>query len=68
MPTCPKYESSKTLKNDHIHNSKYQFKYSKCGRQFVENPTQKLIDQAIPKLIHRLLLERISLAGIPRVV
>lgn len=34
----------------------------------MENPTQKLIDQATRELIDRLLLERISLAGIARVV
>lgn len=60
MPTCPKCESSKAVKNGHIHNGKQRFLCCECGRQFVENPTQKLID--------RLLLERISLAGIPRVV
>lgn len=68
MPTCPKCESSKVVKNGHIHNGKQRFLCCECGRQFVENPTQKLIDQATRELIDRLLLERISLAGIARVV
>ncbi|MCL2927212.1 MAG: IS1 family transposase [Trichodesmium sp. MAG_R01] len=51
-----------------MHNGKQRFLCCECGRQFVENPTQKLIDQATRELIDRLLLERISLAGIARVV
>ena len=43
-----------------------RFLCCECGRQFVENPTQKLIDQATRELIDRLLLERIPLAGIAR--
>lgn len=39
----------------------------RCGRQFVENPENKLIPQATKDLIDKLLLERISLAGIARV-
>jgi hypothetical protein len=39
-----------------------------CGRQFVEQPTKKVIDTATRELIDRLLLERISLAGIARAV
>ena len=68
MPTCPKCESSKAVKNGHIHNGQQRFLSCECGLQFVENPTQKLIDQATRELIDRLLLERISLASIPRVV
>jgi AraC-like DNA-binding protein len=37
-----------------------------CGRQFVEQPTKKVIDSATRALIDRLLLERLSLAGIAR--
>ena len=66
MPTCPKCASSKTVKNGHIHNGKQRFLCCECGRKFVENPSQKLIDQATRELIDRLLLERISLAGIAR--
>jgi AraC-like DNA-binding protein len=34
--------------------------------KFIEQPTKKVIDQATRELIDRLLLERISLAGIAR--
>lgn len=66
MPTCPACESHKTVKNGRIHNGKQRFKCRDCGRQFVEHPTKKVISQETRALIDRLLLERISLAGIAR--
>ena len=68
MPGCPNCASLKTVKNGHIHNGKQRFKCHECGRQFIERPQKKVIDQAKRELIDRLLLERISLAGIARVV
>jgi len=58
--------SSQTVKNGRIHNGKQRFKCQDCGRQFAEHPTKKVIDQARRELSDRLLLERISLAGIAR--
>ncbi|WP_420800314.1 IS1 family transposase [Myxacorys almedinensis] len=66
MLACPICASSDTVKNGCIHTGKQRFKCHDCGRQFVEQPTQKVIDQATRELIDRLLLERISLAGIAR--
>jgi transposase-like protein len=60
--------SSQTVKNGRIHNGKQRFKYHECGRQFVEHPQKKVVDPATRELIDRLLLERISLAGIARAV
>jgi transposase-like protein len=68
MPGCPNCASSKTVKNGHIHNGKQRFKCHECGRQFIEHPQKKVIDQAKRELIDRLLLERLSLAGIARAV
>ena len=56
----------RTVKNGHIHNGKQRFKCQNCNRQFVEQPTKKVITQTTRELIDRLLLERISLAGIAR--
>ncbi len=67
MPACLNCSSSRTVKNGRIHNGKQRFKCYECGRQFVEHATKKVIDSATPELIDRLLLERISLAGIARV-
>jgi transposase-like protein len=67
MSRCPVCESSRTVKNGRIHNGKQRYKCHECGRQFIENPTKKVIDQSTRDLIDRLLLERISLAGIARV-
>ena len=68
MPSCPSCSSKQTVKNGHIHNGKQRFKCNECSRQFVENPEKIIIDQQKRELIDRLLLERISLAGIARVV
>ena len=66
MPACPICVSAKTVKNGRIHNGKQRFKCHDCGRQFIEQPSKKLIDKATRELLDRLLLERISLAGIAR--
>lgn len=68
MSVCPICSSSHTVKNGRIHNGKQRFKCRDCGRQFIEHPTKKVIDSATRELIDRLLLERISLAGIARAV
>jgi len=68
MPSCPSCSSAQTVKNGRIHNGKQRFLCHECSRQFVEQPTKKVIDQAARELIDRLLLERISLAGIARAV
>ena len=66
MPSCPICVSCQTVKNGRIHNGKQRFKCQDCGRQFVSQPTKKVIDLATRSLVDRLLLERISLAGIAR--
>ena len=66
MPACPSCACCQTVKNGHIHNGKQRFKCHHCGRQFIEQPTKKVINQATQELIDRLLLERLSLAGIAR--
>lgn len=68
MLTCPSCHFEKTVKNGHIHNGKQRFKCCGCNRQFVKNPEKITISQEKRELIDRLLLERISLAGISRAV
>lgn len=68
MLACPNCKSTRTVKNGRIHTGKQRHKCLECGRQFVEHPTKKVIDSATRGLIDRLLLERISLAGIARAV
>lgn len=67
-PACPACDSTHTVKNGRIHNGKQNFKCRECGRQFVQDPQNKIIDQATKTLIDKLLLEKIPLAGIARVV
>ena len=68
MPRCPNCTSEQTVKNGHIHTGKQRFLCRACGRQFVENPPNKVIDSKTRELVDRLLLERISMAGIARAV
>ncbi|MBE9192738.1 IS1 family transposase [Gloeocapsopsis crepidinum LEGE 06123] len=44
MLNCPKCTSARTVKNGRIHNGKQRFLCQECGRQFVEQPTKKVID------------------------
>jgi insertion element IS1 protein InsB len=65
---CPSCNSQNTRKNGTIHNGKKKFICRDCGRQFVENPSNKIISKETRNLVDRLLLERLSLAAICRVV
>ncbi len=65
--SCPSCESKHTVKNGTIHNGKQNYRCRDCGRQFVQDPQNKAIDQATKDLIDKLLLERLCLAGIARV-
>ncbi|WP_319423053.1 IS1 family transposase [Pleurocapsa sp. FMAR1] len=67
LPSCPSCNSEQIVKNGHIHNGKQNYKCRDCGRQYVENPQNKMIDQPTKNLIDKLLLEKIPLAGIARV-
>lgn len=66
-PTCPRCKSTQIVKNGSIHNGRQNLKCKTCGRQFVQNPTKKVIGQDTRDFIDKLLLERLSLAGITRV-
>jgi transposase-like protein len=68
MPACVNCSSGRTVKNGWIHNGKQRFLSHECGRQFVEHANKKVIDSQTRELVDRLLLERISLAGIARSV
>ena len=63
---CPRCSSDKIVKNGRIHNGKPKFKCNSCSRQFVKNPQNQPILESIKQIIDKLLLERISLAGICR--
>lgn len=65
--TCPNCGSVNIVKNGTIHNGKPKFSCKNCCRQFVINPQNKIIPQETWDLVDKLLLERISIAGISRV-
>lgn len=55
------------MKNGRIHNGKQRYRCKGCGRQFVLNPTKKVISEETKDRIDKLLLEKLPLAGIARV-
>ena len=63
---CPRCCSQNTVKNGINMTGKQKYKCNSCGRQFVINPAKSPISDQTKKLIDKLLLERISLAGIAR--
>jgi transposase-like protein len=65
--TCPSCNSTLVKKNGHISNGKQNYQCLLCKRQFIENATQKLIEQKIRELVRRSLLERVFLLGICRI-
>ncbi|WP_250122937.1 IS1 family transposase [Chroococcidiopsis sp. CCMEE 29] len=65
--SCPSCDCEQVVKNGFIHNGKQNFLCKSCGRQFVLNPKNKVIEQETKDLIDKLLLEKLPLAGIARV-
>ena len=63
---CPRCDCQYIVKNGHTHNGKQSFKCGDCARQFVSAPRHQPISEETRKLIDKLLLEKISLAGICR--
>jgi transposase-like protein len=57
LPTCPTCDSTHIVKNGKIHNGKQNYKCRNCGRQFVQDPQNKIIDPATKTLIDKLLLD-----------
>ncbi len=66
--SCPSCGSSLIKKNGHTHYGKQNYGCKSCGRQFVENGQAWFVSKQEKELVNKLLLERISLAGICRVV
>lgn len=64
---CPTCSSTNLKLNGHIHNGKQNRLCKDCGRQFVVEREKRLISDSDKSLIDKLLLEKISLAGIARV-
>jgi hypothetical protein len=64
---CLSCNSTLVKKNGHISNGKQNYQCLLCERQFVENSTQKLIDDKTRDLVRKALLERVSLLGICRI-
>ena len=68
MISCPACTSIRIVKNGFNATGKQNHLCRECGRQFVLDPLVLEISEQTKSLIDRLLLERISLAGIARAV
>ena len=66
--SCPYCNSNNIVMNGSNSAGTPKLLCKNCLRQFVENPKHKKISQEQKELIDKLLLEKISLAGIARVV
>lgn len=64
---CPRCQSERVIKNGRIHTGKPKWMCKDCKRQFVLDPQWRRISEQTKALIDKLLLEKISLAGIARV-
>ena len=60
--------SEEVIRNGHTRHRKQNYKCRECGRQFVLNPAWKAITPEQQELMSRMLLERISQAGMARVL
>jgi insertion element IS1 protein InsB len=65
---CPRCQSERVIKNGHIHTGKPKWMCKGCKRQFVLDLQWMRVSNETKVLIDKLLLEKISLAGIARVV
>ncbi len=66
---CPDCYSTEIVKNGfQSKNNKQKYLCKKCHRQFVLEPEKHKITETQKEMVDKLLLERISLAGICRVV
>jgi insertion element IS1 protein InsB len=63
---CPTCKSEDIHKNGRTRRGKQNYKCRECGRQFVEDPQWQPKEVDKREMINKLLLERISLAGIAR--
>lgn len=68
MTPCPRCDSTAIVRNGINATGKQNYLCKECGRQFVLEPLKSPISDEKKALIDRLLLERLSLAGIARVV
>ena len=64
---CPRCQSERIVKNGTIHSGKPKWMCKDCRRQFVVDPIIRRISDETKQIVDKLLLERVSLAGIVRV-
>jgi len=66
--SCPRCNSENIIRNGNTDYGKPRYRCKECGRHFVINPAKGKISDEKRDLVDKLLLEKISLAGIARAV
>ena len=66
MTLCPSCGGERRVKNGLTRHGKQSYRCKACGRQWSDQPTNKRISNEQKALVDRLLLEKLSLAGIAR--
>lgn len=66
-PPCPRCGEAHVVRNGTLRSGSPQFLCRGCGRRFVAEPRKGPVSDERKELIHRLLLERMSLRAIARV-
>lgn len=66
LPACPSCQSDSVMRNGRTRHQKQNYKCRDCGRQFVQDPQWRMISEETKGILDRLLLEKLSLAGIAR--
>ena len=62
--SCPKCGSDKSIKNGRTYYGEQRYKCKSCGRQYIAGSEFQHIPQEKWDLVDKLLLEKLSLAGI----
>ncbi len=64
---CPYCAQENVVKNGSNSAKKQKYKCNECNKQFVLNPQKQPISEEKKRLVEKLLLEKVPLAGIARV-
>ena len=63
---CPYCAQENVIKNGSNSARKQKYKCNECNRQFVLNPQKQPVSEEKKRLVEKLLLEKVPLAGIAR--
>ena len=65
-PLCPKCGSNNIIYNGYTATGKQRYKCKNCKKLYVENPSRPKVSDEKKNTVKKLMVERITLAGISR--